>query len=633
VLFFAATASAAVLRHALVVGANVGGAGLEPLRYAEDDARRFADVLVELGEFEPVHITVLYAPTEAELKAAVRAHSEIAGAFDDDLFLFYYSGHADGRGLRVGSDTYDWEKLRADIREVPAEVKVGVLDACRSGSITRLKGAALSQPFLAGETRLAAEGEAWIAAASEDEDAQESENLRGSFFTHYLISGLRGAADRNDGAVSLEEVWKYARDRVVSHTGESAAGVQHPSRDFRLKGQDDLVLTTVREGSATVGLPDELAGQITVVRLPDRTPVAEVAKPEGVPVTLALPPGSYALRKMDGQTLLQAEVLLRDGTRVMAPAFTPLVAPTSDAPKGAELSAFDARAAAAQRLDLLTSAAEIARANQGWWAAAVNDGDLRHSPLVASGLSLILPGAGQIYNQQGVKGGLLMAGTFALFAGSVFVPDRSFFSGSITGPDPLALGAAMLYGTAVADAAWNANPHPGREARHPSGGGTLSTYAGWDPSVGADTPYVAGISGEWWVTPNLALGVDRVGWTRQSELESRWNFGSRVSFAVDGDRWRPYAFVAGGGRVIETADRDATDAGTVGRFAAMERQAGTLTSGATGESRLVGVIGGGVGVRYYVTPRYFLETEARAEVEDAAPRVLLGGGIGVHLGG
>jgi hypothetical protein len=65
----------------------------------------------------------------------------------------------------------------------------------------------------------------------------------------------------------------------------------------------------------------------------------------------------------------------------------------------------------------------------------------------------------------------------------------------------------------------------------------------------------------------------------------------------------------------------------------MERQAGTLTSGATGESRLVGVIGGGVGVRYYVTPRYFLETEARAEVEDAAPRVLLGGGIGVHLGG
>lgn len=632
-LLLVATAAATVLRHALVVGANVGGSGLEPLRYAEEDARRFADVLVELGDFEPVHITVLYGPTEAELVAALKAHEEVAGSFDEDLFLFYYSGHADARGLRIGNDSYAWEKLRGDIRKLPAEVKVGVLDACRSGSITRLKGAALSEPFLAGESRLAAEGEAWIAAASEDEDAQESDNLRGSFFTHYLISGLRGAADRNDGAVSLEEAWKYARDRVVSHTGETSAGVQHPSRDFRLKGQDDLELTEVRQGRATVTLPEEGSGQITVVRLPDRTPVAELAKVEGLPVTLALPPGTYAMRRMEGQTLLQAEVQLSEGARASAPPFLPMVTPPSAPPKGEELPAFDAREAAAQRLDLFSTTVELASANRGWWAAAVNDADMRHSPLLASSLSVMVPGAGQIYNKQGVKGGLLMAGTFALFAGSVFVPDRGFFSGSITGPDPLALGAAMLYGTAVADAAQEANPHPGREVRHPSGGGTLSTYAGWDPSVGADVPYVAGLTGEWMVTPNVALGIDRVGWTRQSAVDSRWNFGSRVSFAIDGDRWRPYAFVAGGGRVIETATRESAAALPTSRGAAAVSDGTPLTSGATGESRLVGVVGGGLGVRYYVTPRYFLETEARVEVEDADARVLLGGGIGVHLGG
>jgi hypothetical protein len=628
---FVATAAATVLRHALVVGANVGGSGLEPLHYAEEDARRFADVLVELGEFEPVHITVLYAPTEAELVRALRAHAEVAGSIDEDLFLFYYSGHADARGLRIGSDSYAWEKLRGDIRALPSEVKVGVLDACRSGSITRLKGASLSQPFLAGGTRLAAEGEAWIAAASEDEDAQESEKLRGSFFTHYLISGLRGAADSNDGTVSLEEAWKYARDRVVSHTGESGAGVQHPSRDFRLTGQDDVALTVVRQGRATVSLPEEGSGLITVVRLPDRTPVAELAKVEGSGLTLALPPGTYAMRRMEGQKLLQSEVQLTEGARVNAPPFLPVEAPSAEPAKGAELPAFDARAAAAQRLDLFSTTQELVRSNQGWWSEAVNEADLRHSPLLSGGLSLLIPGAGQIYNKQGVKGGLLMAGTAILFAGSVFVPDRGFFSGSITGPDPLALGAAMLYGTAVADAAYNANPRPGRESRHPSGGGTLSTYAGWDPALGASMPYVAGLSGEWLVTPNISLGIDRVGWTRQSTVDSRWNFGSRASFAIDGDQWRPYFFVAGGGRVIETATRASAEALPAGRAAESSRET-PLTSGAVGEARLVGVVGTGVGVRYYVTPRYFLDTEARLEVEDADVRVLLGGGIGIHLG-
>ena len=50
-LALSAPANAAV-RHAVVVGSNRGSSGLEPLEYAEDDAGRFADVLVELGGFD-----------------------------------------------------------------------------------------------------------------------------------------------------------------------------------------------------------------------------------------------------------------------------------------------------------------------------------------------------------------------------------------------------------------------------------------------------------------------------------------------------------------------------------------------------------------------------------------------------
>jgi uncharacterized caspase-like protein len=187
-------AAAAVLRHALVVGANDGGGALDPLRYAELDAERVSDVLVDLGGFEAPHVTVLYAPSVAELRASLKAHAAVSASFDEDLFVLYYSGHADARGLRLGTEIYPFEELKSELRSVPANVRIGVLDACRSGTITRLKGAALSEPFLM-EERLMAEGEAWMTATSADESAQESDRLRGSFFTHYLLSGLRGAAD------------------------------------------------------------------------------------------------------------------------------------------------------------------------------------------------------------------------------------------------------------------------------------------------------------------------------------------------------------------------------------------------------------------------------------------------------
>src|SRR5262249_55555462 len=53
--FFAASAAIAVPeeRLAVIAGANIGGPEDDPLRYAEADARRFRDVLVELGQIRP----------------------------------------------------------------------------------------------------------------------------------------------------------------------------------------------------------------------------------------------------------------------------------------------------------------------------------------------------------------------------------------------------------------------------------------------------------------------------------------------------------------------------------------------------------------------------------------------------
>ena len=184
-------ATAGTVRHALVVGANDGGGVLEHLSYAEADAERMASVLVDLGDFDEQLVTVLYRPSQEELRTALAHHASVAEAYDDDLFLFYYSGHADGVGLRLGDERYFFETLKHDLRVIDADVRLGVLDACRSGTITRLKGAAVTESLF-GVEGTAAEGEAWITASAADELAQESESLRGGFFTHYLLSGMRG---------------------------------------------------------------------------------------------------------------------------------------------------------------------------------------------------------------------------------------------------------------------------------------------------------------------------------------------------------------------------------------------------------------------------------------------------------
>lgn len=582
-------AAAGVLRHALVVGANQGGGNLDPLRYAELDAERVANVLVELGGFDAAHVTVLYAPTPAELKAALHEHVTIAGAFDDDLFLFYYSGHADARGLRLGSDLYSYEALRADIRSTPADVKLGVLDACRSGTITRLKGAALSQPFLV-EDRLAAEGEAWMTATSADESAQESDKLRGSFFTHYLLSGLRGAADTGDGEVSLAEAYSYAYNRVVDHTGGTEAGAQHPNFDQRLQQEGEITLTRVSQGRATATLPAELSGQVTVLRMPDRTPVAEVHKLPDQAVTLALAPGTYRFRLLQGKDLRETEIGLSDGSRVTVSRWGALNAELG-APKGVARDALElARLGAAD--------------SQAWTEAALHAQDLRHSPLIAGGASALLPGAGQMYNGQWFKGGVMFAGTAVFLGSSALAAGTSdrFWNGSITGPDMLRLTAAMLYGAAIADAAWQPQK---RASFRPIRGFALSTTALWSPED-LGSPYTAGVNLEWLATKGLSVSGDRIGWTHTSAGEDVWSFGSRLTLAIDGRHLRPGLFLAFGGRVRAPAH---------------------------GDVQVLPTFGGGGNIRWYVTPRYFVEHEVRVETEGGPAAFLLGGGLGVHFGG
>lgn len=285
-------------RFALVAGTNDGGKKRVRLRYAASDAATFANVLTPLGGVRPEDLILLEGPGRAAfLEAMEDLRKRIAateGAGGRSEFLVYYSGHSDESGLLLGEEKVRYADFRARIDAAPARIRLAVVDACASGALTRLKGGR-RLPAFAVDQSSSLSGNAFLTSSSGNESAQESDRIRASFFTHYLVTGMRGAADLNlDGRVSLSEAYEFAFHETLSQTEGSQAGAQHPSYDMRLTGTGDLVLTDLRGTSAGVVLDRSLQGRL-FVRSSTGALVAELQKQPGRKVELGLEPGLYDL--------------------------------------------------------------------------------------------------------------------------------------------------------------------------------------------------------------------------------------------------------------------------------------------------------------------------------------------------
>ena len=194
----AAEALVPLRRIALVAGSNDGGEGLVRLKYAESDARSFASVMQELGGVRPQDLILVVHPDVARFEDALgRVRQMVASPREMDErreLVVYYSGHSDDDGLILGKDRMSWATLRRELNDIPADVKVAILDSCSSGSLTRTKGG-VSRPAFLFDASADMTGHAYLTSASAEEAAQESDRIGASLFTHFLISGMRGAAD------------------------------------------------------------------------------------------------------------------------------------------------------------------------------------------------------------------------------------------------------------------------------------------------------------------------------------------------------------------------------------------------------------------------------------------------------
>lgn len=314
------SAEAAERRYAVIVGSNAGDAAEVPLRFAERDAQRVAEVLSDYGGVAPEDMVRLEHPTAAELRGVLaRMPARVDKSSDRTLLFVYYSGHADASSLHLGGTRFPLSELQTLVEAVPTDARVLVLDACRTGEMTRRKGAVPAEPFaIVAEDRLAADGMAIITSAAAGEDAQESDRLAGGVFTHHFLVGLQGAADSSgDGQVTLTESYRYSYDRTVVATS-SAPTLQHPSFSFDLSGRDDLVLTSLSPSEHAGWLRLAQAGDYVLMDPRGQTLVAELSVAGGG--VLSVRPGRYVLRRRTPDKVYEAPVEVLAGQTVVVTA-------------------------------------------------------------------------------------------------------------------------------------------------------------------------------------------------------------------------------------------------------------------------------------------------------------------------
>jgi hypothetical protein len=315
----AAPAGAAVERFAVLVGNNAGDPDEGQLRFAEADAAKLRDVLVDLGDFAPENVALIQGDRADAVRRAVitvndRIRSLAPGV--EAVLLVYYSGHADARSLHLGGSRLAVDELEKLVRGSAAGVRLLLVDACRSGSLTRVKGARRGSGFaLALDEKLVSQGAIFLTSSAAGEDAQESDELGGSFFTHYLVSGLLGAADASgDQQVSLDEAYRHAYENTLRASSRTLAGLQHPTFRLELAGRGDVVLTRLAGQAGRRGWLRFPAGRAYLIFARDETgPVVAEVGARDLRRRLSLRPGRYFVRGRGREHLLEGSVTVDIG--------------------------------------------------------------------------------------------------------------------------------------------------------------------------------------------------------------------------------------------------------------------------------------------------------------------------------
>jgi uncharacterized caspase-like protein len=254
-------------RWAVVIGiSQYENRGIPALRYAERDAQAVYHFLTTRAGFPAEQVLLLTDRTEQKptLENIRRALGDFLARRPgrDDTVLIYFAGHGapeiDAAGVEsdglvkylvprnadpdsLYSTAFPMDEVQRIFARIPAERVIMFLDTCYSGyaggrtfARQQVRAGGVTEQFLDRLTR--SKGRVIITASGPNEVALELPDVGHGLFTHYLLEGLDGRADRNgDGIVTVSELYEYLEE-VVDRRARALGGRQRPVMKGEIEG-------------------------------------------------------------------------------------------------------------------------------------------------------------------------------------------------------------------------------------------------------------------------------------------------------------------------------------------------------------------------------------------------------------
>ncbi|MBK8701286.1 MAG: caspase family protein [Saprospiraceae bacterium] len=215
--------------YAVIVGVATYN-HMTSLRYTDDDAYHLYAFLKspEGGAIPDDQISILIDDAASRKNILSEISKTFSKADANDVIMLYMSGH----GLEGSFVPFDFDGtnnlLAYDdmlnlIEASRAKHKIYITDACHSGSMYASKSPyqmALTDFY--SKFSASTGGTAIITSSKKDEVSLEYSGMRHGVFSHYLIQGLKGDANKNnDQIISVEELFNYIYLNVRHHTNNT----------------------------------------------------------------------------------------------------------------------------------------------------------------------------------------------------------------------------------------------------------------------------------------------------------------------------------------------------------------------------------------------------------------------------
>ena len=231
---------------------------MQSLNFTDDDAYKMYAFLKspEGGAIPDEQIAILIDESATKERITRKLKEVFSKANENDMVLFYFSGHGEKDGLLpIDFNGYDNVLEHREINEIlgqsKAKYKVCITDACYSGSMedvlaykdnnqTEQEAARLKKFYSTSFDAFNASSTVLMLSSKAEETSVENSGLRQGIFSYFLLEALEGEGDKNeDSIVTLTEAFNYVQKKVNYHTNSYQTPVM-------LGNINDLIMSELR---------------------------------------------------------------------------------------------------------------------------------------------------------------------------------------------------------------------------------------------------------------------------------------------------------------------------------------------------------------------------------------------------